>query len=159
MNKMLAALAAATALLITGCGSASPATTAAHGSASSSPPSCHQQYETWKHGPAKAAAGKLVAALKRVQSAGSAEDITAMDGALKAGGSAATALAAMPIPRCADPAGYYSQMLTRITAAGDNAKTSSGLAAMMLAMVPLKSVPGIEKKLSAELARTVGKNH
>jgi hypothetical protein len=59
-------------------------------------------------------------------------------------------------PRCADPKGYYGQMLTQATATADSAAASSGLSALILAVGRLKTVPGIEKKLKAELDQTVG---
>ena len=67
------------------------------------------------------------------------------------------ALRAQPPPRCADPKGYYGAFLARITAAGDNARSASGFGGVLLALGPLKTVQGIEKKLGAELAQTVGK--
>ena len=62
-----------------------------------------------------------------------------------------------PMPQCADPHGYWSQLLARVTAAGDNAASASGLSALLLAAVPLQGVPKIEKRLTTELNRTVGK--
>jgi hypothetical protein len=61
--------------------------------------------------------------------------------------------------RCADPHGYFAQILARVTAAGDNAASASGLSALLLAAVPLQGVPTLEKKLTAELNRTVGLKH
>jgi hypothetical protein len=153
-NTFAAATAAIALLTITACSHGGTPTTAA-----SSPPSCHAQYETWKHGPALAVAKRFESAMKKVAAAGNAEDIAELGSTLKTAGRSASALATMPPPHCADPAGYYRQMLTRVTAAGDNAKSGgSGLASLMLAEVPLKGVPAIEKKLSSELSRTVGKH-
>ena len=55
------------------------------------------------------------------------------------------------MPPCADPGGYYIQMLARIKAAGDNAGSASRPGGLMLAEAPLHEVPGLEQKLSAEL--------
>ena len=74
----------------------------------------------------------------------------------KAGKPAATA-ARFPMPKCADPKGYWEQLITRVRAASDNARTARGLGAILLALVPLKGEPGIERKLAAELKRTTGK--
>lgn len=63
-----------------------------------------------------------------------------------------------PIPQCADPHGYYALFLARITAAGDNAASASGLSALLLAEALLQTVPKLENRLAAELNRTVGKN-
>ena len=100
-------------------------------------PTCRQRYETWKHDAAAKAAGKrLVAALRAVQSAGSAEDLPRLESSLKQAGAPAAKLAGFPIPKCADPKGYWAEVLTRVRAASDNVKSSSGLASIMLAEVP-----------------------
>jgi hypothetical protein len=97
-----------------------------------------------------------VAQFRAVRGASGAADIPRLVTALKDAGRGAAALEAYPMPGCADPHGYWRQLLTRIQAAADNTKGSSGLAALMLAMVPLKQVPGIERKLGAELKQTAG---
>jgi hypothetical protein len=146
----LAALAPAAALALAACGSSG------NGSPSAAPPaSCHQQYETWKAGPARDAAKSLVAQLHAIQAAGTASDIPRLTAALKAAGRAAASAASYPMPHCADPHGYWEAILTRIRAAGDNAGSASGLGGLLLAMVPLKEVPAIEHKLGAELEQTV----
>ena len=160
------ALAPALALLaLAGCGTATSSTPPAAPARSASPAaatavSCRQQYETWKHSPAAlAAVHRMEAMLKRVESAASAMDVPAMSAALHRAGRSAAALSTQyPIPRCADPHGYWPQLLAHVTAAGDNAASGSGLSALLLAEAPLQGVPGIEKRLTAELNRTVGKN-
>jgi hypothetical protein len=122
------------------------------------PLTCRQQYETWKHGQAKVAIADLRAALSKVQEEGSADDIPLLGKALRGAGKASAALAAIPPPRCSDPAGYYAEMLARIKAAGDNVTSAKGLGGIILAEVPFKTVPGIERKLDAELNSTVGKH-
>jgi len=125
------------------------------GSASAAKPlTCKQQYDAWKTGPARAQAMQLKADLSKISAAGNAEDITAMTSALKTTGADATALEQYPMPACADPAGYWEQVLTRIKAAGDNAGSASGLSALILAEAPLQGVSGLEAKLTAELKRT-----
>ena len=123
------------------------------GASSAQPLSCKQQYSDWKTGPANAQGKQLDADLSKVSAAGSAEDITTLTSALKAAGADATALERYPMPVCADPDGYWGQMLARIKAAGDNAGSASGLGGILLAEAPLKQVPGLEQKLSAELKR------
>jgi hypothetical protein len=115
---------------------------------------CKQQYAVWKTGPAKAGADKIVADLGKLQSAANAEDIPETDADLKAAGDDANALKAYPMPACADPAGYWPQVLTDIKAGGDNVGSASGLGGMILAMAPLKMVQQLETKLGAELKRT-----
>jgi hypothetical protein len=52
---------------------------------------------------------------------------------LKQAGAAARWLSATPPPRCADPKGYYGQMLATATAAADSAKAATRLSALILA--------------------------
>jgi hypothetical protein len=150
----LAALPAA-ALALAACGGtpSTPATSAGTPVAHTAAQTCKQQYDTWKTGPAKAGASKIDAALKKVGSAASAENVPELNSALKAAGGDAQALEAYPMPSCADPKGYWAQMLGYIQAAGANAGTSSGLPGLMLAMAPLQKVTGVEAKLTAELRK------
>lgn len=131
-------------------GSASPHVTA-------SPVSCRQQYLAWRNGPALPEGKKLVAMLRKVSAAGAVMDIPQIDEALRKGGEAAASAGRYPAPRCADPAGYWRQLLARVHAAGDDAGAGgSGLSSLILAEVPLKSVPQIQRELSAEIERTTG---
>lgn len=100
---------------------------------------------------ARAEAEKLTPALNAVQSAASSDDIALMSSGLKQAGSIAHRLQAYPIPACADPAGYWKQILADIRASGDNAGTAAGLAGLLAAEVPLKKVPGLEGQLQTEL--------
>jgi hypothetical protein len=158
--RYLTALAAAAVVLLAACGSASPGTTAGGSSpgaraASASPVSCRAQYLAWRNGPARTAARKLEADLHALQAAANAEDIKQLQAALVRAGHDAKPVEAYPAPRCADPHGYWHQILTGLQAAADNASTGSGLGALLLAMGPLQKVKAAEKKLSAELKQTV----
>lgn len=55
------------------------------------------------------------------------------------------------MPACADPHGYYLQMLADFKAAGDNAGTGSGLGGLLLAMGPAKNAETLSSKIDAEL--------
>jgi hypothetical protein len=111
--------------------------------------SCHQQYMAWKTGPADAEGKKMESALNAIQAAG--DDMVTLQSGLKHAGAIARQLQAYPIPSCADLGGYWKQILTEITAAGDNAGTATGLTA---AEVPLQKVPALESKLTMELKST-----
>jgi hypothetical protein len=126
-----------------------------HGRASA-PLTCPQQYQAWKTGPAKSGGEKVVADAKAISAAGKSVDIAEMDSSLKTLGADASALEAYPMPACADPGGYWKQYLGAMKAAGDNAGTASGLGGLILAEAPLKQVPAIQSKLTAELAKTAG---
>lgn len=163
MSRRIAVAVAAAGLIAAapGCSSssASPAATVTAAAAASSSPAaqqaaartCKQQYDAWKQGPARPVGKKLVKALNAVQSAGGDEDVPELTSALEDAGRDAAALRAYPMPKCADPHGYWDKSLARIKAAGDNAGSSSGLGALLLAEEPLKTVPGLQAKLDAEL--------
>jgi hypothetical protein len=120
------------------------------------PPTCHQQYEAWKHGVVGGEFAVFRSAYRAVIWAAHNKDAPKLAAALKQAGEAARWLSATPPPRCADPKGYYGQMLAKATAAADSAKASTRLSALILAAGRLKTVAGIEKKLKAELDKTVG---
>lgn len=139
----LVAIAGGTAYALTGGGS--PA----------KPLTCKQQYQQWKTGPAGAIAKRtLTADDSALTSAANSDDIPAMNSALGKLGNDATQLGQYPMPPCADPAGYWPQMLAGLKAAGDNAGSTSGLGGLLTAMAPMEKVKALEVKLSAELART-----
>jgi len=121
------------------------------------PLTCAQQYKAWQGGPADALAKRTFGPDdKALTAAGNVDDIPAMDSALGKLGSDASQLEAYPMPACADPAGYWTQMLADIKAAGDNAGSTSGLGGLITAMAPAEKVKPLEAELSAELARTAG---
>jgi hypothetical protein len=85
------------------------------------------------------------------------QDAPKLAAALKTSSGGGALVVGHPRRRAArDPQGYYGQMLAKATAAADSAQASTGLSALILAAGRLKTVPGIEKKLRAELDKTVG---
>ncbi len=150
----LAAITAAAAITLTACGH--PAAPVIGRTAT--PPTCRQQYETWKHGQAaNAAKDNFERRLAAVKAAALAQDVPLMVAAFRKLGPAVAAMARSPIPRCADPAGYWALILTRIRAAADNAAAGTGQGSPFLfAIKPLRGLPAIEAKLGAELKRTTG---
>ncbi|HEV8278972.1 MAG TPA: hypothetical protein VGQ26_25205 [Streptosporangiaceae bacterium] len=147
----IAAAALAAGVCVTACGWAATSMPAAAPS-----PSCHQQYEAWKHGVVGGEFAALRSAFTAVVAAVNSQDVPKLSAALNQAGTAARRLSATPPPRCADPKGYYGQMLAKVTAAADDAKAAGGLSALITAAGRLKTVPGIERKLKAELDQTVG---
>lgn len=148
------ALFAAAALLAAGC-SRPPQDTASEHRPAPKPTSCRQQYEEWKHGPAKSVAKAVTVAFRGVVSAVQAGDASATVAALRKAGAAAERMTANPLPRCADPHGYYAEILAHIEGASENAKSAGGLSMLTLAAASVKAVLVIEQRLSAELERTV----
>jgi len=149
----IAAAALAAGLCVTACGWSAASSPAARPS-----PSCHQQYEAWKHGVVGGEFAALRSAFSAVVAAVHSQDVPKLTDALNQAGTAASRLSAAPPPHCADPKGYYGQMLAKVTAAGDGAKAASGLSALITAAARMKAEPGIERKLKAELDQTVGES-
>jgi hypothetical protein len=159
--KRLAGLAAAATVVLAGCGTTgTPAasTSAAAAAHTSAPPTCHQQYETWKIKPVLLAAKKKLAADQTALNAAVASsDMLKLAQAIKALGQVGAVMAANPMPACADPKGYWVAMDDAMVAGADNAKAGgSGLGGLLLAEVPLKTLKGMESKLPAELKANAG---
>ena len=148
---------AVTGFLAAACGShgASPGRPAVP---AARPVSCRQQYETWQHGPAQAEVGRLAPTLKTVQVAGNSGDVSGMATAMQKLMPAAIVLAGDAVPHCADPAGLYAEYVTRIYAAGDNARSAKGLSGLLKAAAPLKGLKSIESRLTAEVNHALAKN-
>lgn len=125
-----------------------------HTAAAAKPLTCKQQYTAWKTGPVRPKAQQLVSDARALSK--SNDDIPVMTSDLKALGADAAAMEAYPMPRCADPKGYWPQYLADIKAAGDNAGSTSGLGGLLLAEAPMKNVKQLQSKLSAELVKTAG---
>ena len=145
-----------TASLAAGCGSTSsssqrPATPTPR------PVSCRQQYQAWKRGPALAG-DKMQAAVNAVQAAEQSGNVTAISSALNKLVPEAVAAAQAPPPLCADPDGLFSDYVTAVYVAGDNARTAKGISGLLKAAAPLKGLKTIESKLAAEAARAMAKN-
>lgn len=154
------AAALAVVVLLTACGSSggtagtlsSPAVSF---SAVSFSAACRARYEAWRHGPARSAVNELIAQVHAAEAASSAADVQRIRAALKRAALAAANNAANRIPRCADPHGYWPAILSRVRSAEANTSGTSGLTAVILAILPLKDVPGLLVKLGHELRQTV----
>jgi hypothetical protein len=152
-----AALAAGLALTACGSGGGSAASAGPSGvpAASTPPQACLQQYRSWNSGPEHAAGENLVTALNSLEAAISGSDAATTSAALEDAGQAAKVLELYPIPKCADPKGYWHAGLLRIQAAADNASTSKGQHVLTLAEGALKQIPALDRQLAAELKHTV----
>ena len=72
---------------------------------SSAPPTCRQQYQAWKTGPSRSLAEDMAAKLNVYDLPGAGKD--------------AGKLQAYPMPACADPAHYYTRLLTDLQRMGN----------------------------------------
>jgi hypothetical protein len=125
---MLAAAVVLAATALTGCGGSGHVTRA----------QCAAQYRAWQGDPAAQAAARSLSG-----------HLTDLD--LAAAVPDARTLEALPMPACADPAGYWAQIMRRIIAAGDNSGLGIGYIAEQT-----QAITGLEGKLGAELKRTTG---
>jgi hypothetical protein len=148
----LVSSALAAGLAVTACGSGgSPAAAPSAAPA----PSCLQQYRSWNAGPSHAAGEELVAALNELQAASATANIAITSGALRQAGTAAQTLARYPIPKCADPKGYWRAVLVQVQAAAHRAGTSNGQGTLAAAAGALKAMPALDRELAAELKHTL----
>ena len=148
-----------TASLAAGCGS--PAASSGRRPAESvpvaRPVSCRQQYEAWKRRPALAE-DRMQAAVNGVQAAEESGNAAAIRSALKKLVPAALAAAQDSPPQCADPGGLYSEYVTTVYVAGDNARSAQGISGLLKAAAPLKGLKTMESRLAAEANRALAKN-
>jgi hypothetical protein len=95
----------------------------------------------------------MQAAVHAVQVAEESRNASALRSALRKLVPAALAAAQVPPPRCADPSGLYSDYVTAVYVAGDNARSAAGTSGLLEAAAPLKSIKTIESRLAAEANR------
>jgi hypothetical protein len=140
-----------TASLAAGCSST---TSSSQRPAPAAPPpvSCREQYQSWKRGPALAQ-DRMQAAVNAVQAAEQSGNVTATRSALGKLVPTALAAAQAPPPRCADPAGLFSDYVTAVYVAGDSARSAKGMRGLLKAAAPLKSLKELESRLAAEANR------
>ena len=110
---VVASAVLAAGLSLSACDLAATITQTAASPAAAPPPSCHQQYEAWKHGVVGGEFAAFRSALRAVAWAAHHQDAPELAAALKQ--AAARWLSATPPPRCAGPQGYYGQMLATAT--------------------------------------------
>src|SRR5437588_7274463 len=100
---VVASAVLAAGLSLSACDLAATITQTAASPAAAPPPSCHQQYEAWKHGVVGGEFAAFRSALRAVAWAAHHQDAPELAAALKQ--AAARWLSATPPPRCADPQG------------------------------------------------------
>ncbi len=152
---LLAGGALAAGLTLTACGPGGGSAASAPSPPSAQPQSCLQQYRSWNAGPSHAAGENLVAALNGLEAVTVTSDAGGTGTALKRAAAAAATLAHYPIPRCADPRGYWRAVLVRIQAAAKAAGTPNRQGTLAAAKAALKDMPALDLKLADELRQTV----
>jgi hypothetical protein len=147
-------LAAAIAILAAACGgqAAGPVSHQPHHPAH--PLSCHEQYQNWLDGPIQGPAGKLAAALRQIPAARKADDLTRLRSAIISLVPAALGLAAHPMPRCADPALLYHDLVNQAYLAGSAARSAKTPRLLLKASGQLRALEMTERRLTDETRRT-----
>ena len=124
------------------------------------PPTCHQQYETWKRRTTPELK-EMTAALHRATKVSNAHSLHQALAELKSGGKSASRDASLlrrayAMPRCADPAGYYGRAMALVIQVGNDVQSISGIFDLAELMTPLQGIRASEHSLTRELDRTVG---
>lgn len=68
---------------------------------------------------------------------------------------AAQAMLAAPLPACADPKGYYTQVMANLATAGQ-AASGGGMLSELGALTPMENALTALNELSAEITQTIG---
>jgi hypothetical protein len=158
--RTLAAAVALSALCCTACsGAPSPHPVISTASASTAPSSCLRQYMAWRHGPVSQASRQLATQLRVVGRAARAPAFGTLRSALRPLVPTALALAAQPMPRCADTSGIYANLVLRVYESGANARSAKRLSTLLHAAARLARTRDIERQLTAEVVRALGSAH
>ena len=154
-----------TAAVLTACGPGSggqpshPATTAASSSPTASTvagttAACAQQYHAWQNGPAHSAIIKFEAAQQVLAKDSSSGHPALIAAALNLLGQQATALARFPVPPCADPHGFFANLLSRVVTVTGQVGPDATVADLQQAISQLGSVFSLESDFTAEVKQT-----
>jgi hypothetical protein len=153
-----------TAAVLTACGPGSggqpshPATTAASSPTASTvagtTAACAQQYHAWQNGPAHPAIIKFEAAQQVLAKDSSSGHPALIAAALNLLGQQATALARFPVPPCADPHGFFANLLSQVVTVTGQVGPDATVADLQQAISQLGSVFSLESDFTAEVKQT-----
>jgi hypothetical protein len=154
-----------TAAVLTACGPGSggqpshPATTAASSSPTASTvagttAACAQQYHAWQNGPAHSSIIKFEAAQQVLAKDSSSGHPALIAAALNLLGQQATALARFPVPPCADPHGFFANLLSQVVTVTGQVGPDATVADLQQAISQLGSVFSLESDFTAEVKQT-----
>lgn len=154
-----------TAAVLTACGTGSggqpshPATTAASSSPTASTvagttAACAQQYHAWQNGPAHSSIIKFEAAQQVLAKDSSSGHPALIAAALNLLGQQATALARFPVPPCADPHGFFANLLSQVVTVTGQVGPDATVADLQQAISQLGSVFSLESDFTAEVKQT-----
>lgn len=158
--RILAVTAALSALSCAACaGTGPPHPIKSATSPTSSPSSCLRQYAAWRSGPASQANRRLNTQLRAVSRAARAPAFGALKSVLEPLMPTALALAAQPMPRCADTRGIYANLVLSLYESASKARSAKRLSSLLRAAARLASARKAERQLTAEVIRVLGSAH
>ena len=118
---------------------------------------CKQLYQAWEDGPAHAEISQFLPALAALQEADSGKNLPAITAAAQKAAQSAGQLARYPVPACANPVGYFAEILEHGCLYGTaKSGTTESQAAVIQALAPVKEVPTLEAAFSAEVKTATG---
>lgn len=149
-HTAMAAAAAAAILSLAACDHATPVHTAA-----AKPKTCTQQYAALVRGPGGKVLREINKSLSQLRGDSASDDIPATLADARAMGTEAREAGKYPVPRCADPAGYWPRALAEMRAMGDDAgMRGSAETELETATGPIGRMVRLIKRFSAELDQT-----
>jgi hypothetical protein len=117
---------------------------------------CKQLYQAWEDGPAHAEISQFLPALAALQQTDSGNNLPAITASAVKAAQPAVLLTRYPVPVCADPAGYFAEILATIRTAAAEAGTAKSRSIEVQALAPLKGVPVLEDEFTAEVKTATG---
>ena len=149
------------AAVLTACGAGSggqpshPATTPASSSTvAGTTAACAQQYHAWQNGPAHSAIIKFEAAQQVLAKDSSSGHPALIAASLNILGQRAAALASFPVPSCADPRGFFANLLSQVVTVTGQVGPDATVADLQQAISQLGSVFSLESDFTAEVKQT-----
>ena len=115
---------------------------------------CAQQYHAWQNGPAHSAIIKFEAAQQVLAKDSSSGHPALIAAALNLLGQQATALARFPVPPCADPHGFFANLLSQVVTVTGQVGPDATVADLQQAISQLGSVFSLESDFTAEVKQT-----
>jgi hypothetical protein len=156
MKSLTLAAVAAAVLALAACGAhtsaappaASPSPSPAGTTATAAALTCKQQGAAWK-----ADHPVVIRRFKRSLTPFQSGSVTSAQA--RALTTAAQAMLGAPLPACADPKGYYAQVMANLATAGQ-AASGGGLLSEVGALTPMENALTAINELSAEMVQTIG---
>jgi len=120
---------------------------------------CDLQYADWRDGPVRTATAELASELAAARAAVRTGAGAAIGSAMRRALPTAIAMAAQPMPRCADTGGIYADLVDDVYRAGARARSATGPGGLLKAAAMLGQASAVEQQLTAEITHSIGTGH